>query len=100
MLLDAFAAEGFPKKYLRLDRKKRLIRVLVKCRGFEETHFVFRKFYTPFHVQQFLRLYMRWTPERRNKGGRPKKPKPPKDWSLDRRTKAWRSKMLHERGKV
>lgn len=98
MVVDTLIEEGFPKSRIRLDRKNRKVRLRWRCRGYDETHFVFRKFYTPHHVRQFLKLWMRWDdPERRPKRGRPKKPaKEPKPRSLDRRTKAWRSKMLHQ----
>jgi hypothetical protein len=100
MVIDTLIAEGFPKSRLRLVKKKRKVRMLLKCRGYDEIHFVFRKFYTPHHVRQFLKLMYRWDdPERRPKRGRPRKPKvspPRKPRALDRRTKAWRKQMLHK----
>jgi len=98
MVRDTLVAEGFPVSRMRFSKRKRRVTLMWRCRSYDETHFVFRKFYTPHHVRQFLKIWFRWDdPERRPKNGRPKNPpKPPKDWSLDRRTKAWKSRLLHK----
>jgi hypothetical protein len=100
MIYDSLIACGFPKTRIRMNKRVRYVRLLLRCRGADETHFYFRRFYTPYHVSQFLKLYFHWdNPERRPKRGRPRKPKVPrprKPRALDRRTKAWRKSMLHK----
>ncbi len=100
MVIDTLIEEGFPKTRIKFRKGERKVRLLLKCRGYDEIHFVFRKFYTPHHVRQFLKLMYRWDePGRRPKRGRPRKPKTPnpkKPRALDRRTKAWRKQRIHK----
>jgi hypothetical protein len=82
MVRQTLIEEGFPVSRFRISKRKRRVTLRWKCRGYDETHFVFRTFYTPHHIRQFLKIWLRWDdPERRPKNGRPKKPPKPPLWS-------------------
>lgn len=73
MVRQTLLEEGIPKRRFRILKYKKRVRFFIKTRGYDEVRFILRHYYTPHHIRQFLKLYMRWTPERRSKGGRPRK---------------------------
>lgn len=73
MVRQTILGENFPKRRFRVLKYKKRVRFFLKTRGYDEIRLRLKGYYTPEHIRQFLKLYLRWTPERRSRGGRPRK---------------------------